>query len=354
MVIISQTGGRILGQGTYGCVFTPPLVCKDRSKPKPDPTKLGKISQVQDVKHEIQAAKDLKGAPYSSYFILPEIDSLCVPAPMEQQKEPDIAKCEPIETYGTSKMVHYQMRYGGQSVHVVMRSQMAKAYSFVTFMRQMLEMGAVLVVNGYIHADFHTNNVLVTKGMEPRLIDFGKAFPAKQINQNLIDEMWTDYMPSFPYESPDASMMIATHSKHSLSECIEDIKREKQSVINVEQVLGVSRQAQMEELKDFWRNSRSVKNEDWVSYWKTFWPVNDAWAIGAILVDLLRRRLLSVEFAKGEWAQRHEIIEGVLRGLLHSSPRKRLDCLEALALFDPMNPIVTGIGRAWLEARRKT
>jgi len=353
MVIVPQTGGRLLGQGTYGCVFTPPLLCKTKTGVKPDPKKLGKISQVQDVKHEIQAGKDLKGVPYSSYFILPEIDSLCVPAPMEQQTEPDIAKCGPIETYGTSKMVHYQMRYGGKSIHVVMRSQTAKPYSFNTFMKHMLEMGSVLIINGYVHADFHTNNVLLTNSMEPRLIDFGKAFAAKRIDQALIDEMWTDYMPSYPYESPDASMMIAAHSNHSLRECIEDIKREKQSVINVEQVLGVSRQSQMEELKDFWRNSRAVKAQDWVSYWKTYWPVNDAWGMGAILVDLLRRRLLDPKFVAGEWVHRREVIEGILRGLLQSSPRKRMDCLEALALFDPMNPIVVGPGRAWLDARRK-
>ena len=47
------------------------------------------------------------------------------------------------------------------------------------------------------------------------------------------------------------------------------------------------------------------------------------------------------------------MVKTVLRGMLRTSPRERLDCVEALAMYDPTNELVTGDdGRVWLEKKR--
>jgi hypothetical protein len=46
-------------------------------------------------------------------------------------------------------------------------------------------------------------------------------------------------------------------------------------------------------------------------------------------------------------------VKAVLRGLLRMSPAERLDCVEALALYDPTNDLVTSsMGRTWLEKKQ--
>ena len=341
-----QQGGKLVGQGTYGCVFSPPLLC--RSKIKSKPNHLGKISEYSDVKNEIQAAKDLTGVVGSQYFILPEPDSLCLPAPMDKQTEPDIGKCEAVQQRGTKNMVHYQMRFGGLPIRVVLRK--SNNYSFYTFMTQLLEIGSTLLLNGYVHGDFHMNNVLMLEDHKPRLIDFGRSFAIKTLTRDVIDGGWTKYSPGFSYESPDMSLIISIHEEVSIAQCVEDMRTQKSSMINLERILGVTREKQLVELLDFWESSKAVASKDWLSYWKMYWYTFDAWAIGAILVELLRIRLLSKEFNE-EWAKRQEVIEAVIKGLLHSSPRLRLDCLEALALVNPMHPIVKR-GKEWLKSRR--
>jgi hypothetical protein len=79
----------------------------------------------------------------------------------------------------------------------------------------------------------------------------------------------------------------------------------------------------------------------------------DAWALGHNLVGILRRLLLSKKFTDSEeWAKKQGVIKQVLQGLLQASPKKRIDAVEALALYDPMNDVVSSAsGKAWLEKK---
>jgi hypothetical protein len=44
-------GGRLIGEGTYGCVFQPPLLCKKKQIPK---SKVGKLTLQEDMNREIE------------------------------------------------------------------------------------------------------------------------------------------------------------------------------------------------------------------------------------------------------------------------------------------------------------
>ena len=47
-----MTGGKLIGQGTYGCVFSPPLLCKKKKIPQ---SKVGKLTSEDDIKAETKA-----------------------------------------------------------------------------------------------------------------------------------------------------------------------------------------------------------------------------------------------------------------------------------------------------------
>ena len=62
-------GGRLRGQGTYGCVFQPGLLCRGSKNPL-DPNKVGKITSFEDARNEIKIGKYLDDIPnYKDYVI---------------------------------------------------------------------------------------------------------------------------------------------------------------------------------------------------------------------------------------------------------------------------------------------
>ena len=62
-------GGRFLGSGTYGCVFSPPLLCK--TKRGKTTGKVGKITLEPFAAQEVQVANRIRKVPLSeNYFLL--------------------------------------------------------------------------------------------------------------------------------------------------------------------------------------------------------------------------------------------------------------------------------------------
>ena len=80
----------------------------------------------------------------------------------------------------------------------------------------------------------------------------------------------------------------------------------------------------------------------------------DAWAIGHALASTLYKLSLSNQFMKSaEWKQKSSAVKAVITGLLKASPRVRLDCVEALALYDPTNELLSSpTGKAWLQKKQ--
>ena len=81
----------------------------------------------------------------------------------------------------------------------------------------------------------------------------------------------------------------------------------------------------------------------------------DAWSIGHDLASTLYKLTQSNRFMQSaEWDKKRGIVKAVITGLLKASPRERLDCVEALALYDPMNAVVlNSSGKAWLKAKQE-
>ena len=353
----------MLGSGVYGCIFTPPLKCQSSTR-EPNKGKLGKLTDKVDVKSEILATRIFAKMPESKkYLILPELDSFCTNvAPPSQQKDRNISKCKPLEGHSMNDMVQFEVPYGGKTLHSLVDSSLrdikiiVSEFPFYDFIRDMLETGAYLALHGFIHNDLHSNNILMNKAYHPRLIDFGRSYSSHAITQELIeDHLLAQYAPNIAQIPPEVTLIDGLDEGLPLYKMLDDIRDQKDPIKNVEKVLGISRYQQIAEFSLFLKSSKAFQSGDFTAFMQLYWPVVDSWAIGHNILSVLRKLLISKQFAEStEWKRRRSLLKNILRGLLRTSPRDRLDCVEALAMYDPMNPVLlTPSGKAWLKQKQQ-
>lgn len=340
-------GGSLLGSGTYGCIFTPPLICKEG--PKASKKRLGKITEPVDFIIEETAAKVL-GPLNLPYFILPDLDSSCIPNVKQREKE--IAKCKMIkQDSDLEKVVQFTMPYGGKTLYsrIVDYDFLHGRVRFFDMMLQLLEAGAYLISSSYVHFDISINNVVINDKGQTSLIDFGQSFSSKLITPAVLDIRRKVYDPISMTEPPEITL---TQAPDQTVDNTEYVVERKSLFATAERVLGMKRVQQAAELREFWQSSRAVKNGDWLTLWKLYWPTFDSWGVGGCLLEALQPLLYNQEFVDSPMWKRHgATIKSILRGLVHANPRRRLDCVEALKLYDPDNAWFEVHGTSWIASR---
>lgn len=355
-----QSGGRVLGQGVYGCVFTPPLLCRGQTRIHPRSAgRLGKVAERDDVRPELIIGSLLKNSTSASkYVIVPDLSSLCVPEKMSRQSDPGIEDCKVFKRRDVTKMFQYEMPFGGKELKAFLKDFKidTEVFPYFRFFGEMLAIGAFLALHGIVHNDIHFGNILIDSNFHPRLIDFGRAYTNMSVTRELIEKLEAgDFDPSYHQVPPEMSVKEGIDYKVPQSQIFAEIRAKKSGLTTGERLLGMNRDKQMNELRQFVTNSQSFKNQDWVVFFKTYWPQVDSWGIGAMLILLYSRMMLNRGFTRSaEFQQKRGIVETVLRRLLRASPAKRMDCVEALALYDPSNELIaTPQGRAWLDSKRQ-
>lgn len=357
---IVQSGGKLLGKGYYGCIFQPPLLCKNKPARAPQPGKLGKLTEMQDAAQELYAAALFeKRAGAEKYLVLPQRKTLCEPLPIAQQSEKDLASCDVLQRTPFQEMRQYELDYGGNTLSKISEEYkssdaLLKVIDYPTFVQHCLEIGAFLTLNGYVHNDLHSKNIVMGADNRPRLIDYGRSFSVKQLNPLFVAELAANYDPSLGQLPPECTAMDGIDSGRSLEAILTDLRMKKPAFAYSEKFLGISRTKLENEFRTFWKRSKAAQEKDWTNLYKLYWPGFDSWGFGHICISMLRKLSFSNEFlASSSWKENGATIKTVLRGMLHPSPLKRLDCVQALFLLDPMNDLVTSsAGAAWLEHKR--
>jgi hypothetical protein len=356
-------GGRIIGNGRYGCIFDPPLICRgDKAPKKYEKGMLGKLTMPDDLGPELKAERLFHSKPEARrYMILPKIDTLCKEGPegepaleTSNQTESDLAKCPVFIKKGMDKMLHYQIEFGGKSLGSKLDStNVIRDFPFFRFMESLLEVGAYIALNGMIHNDMHFGNIVVKDDLQPRLIDFGRCYLAKDIDENMLERLEAGYDPKLLQISPETTTKDGLWEGVPFSRIMTDLYH-KSSIRYAERFFGQSRRQQVAEFKHFWNTSKCVKENDMTRLLQLYWPVIDSWSIGGLLISILHQLSLSNQFMKSEeWKRKYPVMKAVFCGLLKASPRKRLDAVEALALYAPMNRvIISSAGKAWLAKKQ--
>jgi serine/threonine protein kinase len=347
---MSVSGGSLLGQGLYGCAFTPPLKCKTKivSKGK----RVGKLTTSEEAAKESNVSSILKHIPSGSkYFIL--IDSECEPAPRENQTEQDLQKCEFIEGKPLGTVKQLQMPLGGLTLQQTPKR--ATSIEYFAMGQHLLEAGALLLTKHIVHSDLHKNNILVDSRTQCRLIDFGIAWRPDELSLSNLYLALRSFEPSITQEPPECTFVNGMYANLRYDEILEGIEHEKTILKKVSLVTGTPMYVMMRELRNFVSHSWSVKEQNWYVFYKLYWSKFDAWAIGVCLLSLLAEMLYDPSFESAtETQQRLQSTTSILKGLCQIDPGKRLDCAEALQLWAPNSSVLEEKAvKDWLQGAAK-
>lgn len=348
-----MNGGDLLGEGGYGCAFSPPLKC--RGKPKNTTNlvqkRVGKLTNDFDAYWEMVITKRLAQQPLAkNYFIL--IEEECDLDNRQEQSDPQLKDCEAIEGKRITNFKQLTMAYGGTPLSMT-KINILK-FDIFSFIQHLLEGGALLLLSGISHMDLHPENILMDEFNVPRFIDFGMAIVPEKLDSTTIE--FLKKPPNFQYmqEPPELALLWAALAGSLDEDTPGEIVKEKEIFRDIEAYFG-ERNAETE-IEIFWNSSKSIQNKDAVACIKTYWPQHDAWSIGTIIVHLLKQFTYYREFQNNPtYSRNKEVIEKVVKGLLEPSPMKRYDAIEALSVLmsgSDESYVLSELGNEWLAVRK--
>jgi len=347
-----QEGGDLLGQGVYGCAFTPPLKCRGKVK---NPTnivqgRVGKITSLQDATFEYNISQRLRAIPLATnYFVLS--DDICTPDIRTAQDEKDITKCVPLKQRRLPDFKQLSMPFGGTPLYNA-KFIVAK-FDIFEFAKHILEAGSLLLLSGIVHTDLHMGNILVDSFNVPRVIDFGMAIVPSLLTSEIVDSV--QHPPDFKFyqEPPEVSLMWAIKAEVADRDTPAEIIKQKDIFKNIQVFFGKSPQEMAAELEAFWIESKSLQQMKYMDFLKTYWPQYDAWTIGSNLVYLLKMLSFYPSFQQNPtYSKNKQLLEGVIKKLVEVNPQKRYDAIQALNELDAESYVLKTYASEWLSARK--
>ena len=186
-------GGKVIGSGTYGCVFKPPLMCEDeRERPKNYISKVMKRRNAQDEDREIKTILDLvKDIPnHEEYFMVSGV-KLCKPQlPTVRDYEDYNKKCHALLRKGikswdfgkalrNGEIMMLQIPDGGASIDDLFGEPLTEAeFSDINNALINLMVNGIVPLNNSntLHMDIKGGNIVYSKrDKKAKLIDWGLA-----------------------------------------------------------------------------------------------------------------------------------------------------------------------------------
>jgi serine/threonine protein kinase len=340
------TGGKLYDEGGYGCVFTPPLLCKGEKKPKKMIVnhKLDKLMLKDSAEFEYSIAQRVHGLPlWKNYFVV--ADSICTPASFKKQTDTTISNCSLIGNKTSSHFRLLRMNFGGVPLSkAIIEGDKNTLYDMFL---HLIEAGAILNLFGIVHRDIHMDNILIDEFNVPRMIDFNLSIDIKRpYNDSFFSH---DVNPRRIHESPDTYLVNGIARGYNVGDLINSYLNESACVEKISVYLKVDRSELRDQLVDFYKYSKSAKSGNYIGWFKSYWRTIDSWAIGSNILTILSSAMLWPEFKESEAYEHLEEIYSILRDMLNLNPAKRIDCVEALQRLDANNFIIRKYAGNWLE-----
>lgn len=338
------SGGKLLDEGMYGCIFTPPLECKTKTKKTliedPDNPPIGKLILKSAAENEYSISKVIRQIPlWKNYFIVSE--SICEPSTIQKDKQ--LSECDVLEDNKLSNFRILTMPYGGTALNIYRFN--ISTFEFTDFIIHLIECGAILNLFGIVHRDIHQGNILVDDEQVPRIIDFNLSIP---VNSNItVNKLKHSYNYVTGQEPPDSTLVNAIMLGYNYEKVIDSVIQKKPIIKKIRNILGVSEYSQKQSLEKFYLDSKSVKSGDSVKWFNNYWRTIDSWAIGVNIIDLISKLSLWPEFSLILKKNRSKLFP-VLKKLCEVSPLNRIDCVQALNYLAPNSFIIRKYGKPWL------
>ena len=360
-VIDEQVGGKLLGHGVYGCAFMPPLLCRGEVRPR-NRTFVTKLGRKEDLQGDFNKLKYLADTvpKAEEYFSVPKNKTLCQPAIKQLESKEEIERClretDAISSYQLQGLRILNMNFVGKTIRsdgaITSRTNIWKVG------HHLLEGLTLLMVNGIVHGDLHSDNVAIDALGTVRILDFGNSIfmrSMRDIKERDLENIFSrpfeslEEMTRYNQEPPEVPLYNAFFNNQNLNSVVEGIFINRPKLVrNLQLVLGISRDAIKKQVREYRTNTAYFEdNPNLVEWWKHHWHTYDAWSGGYILLGLLMDlHTMGVKFDSGRLNKMKE----ALRGLLNFNCIKRLNAAQALAIWDsPNNPIITKYAKSWIS-----
>ena len=160
-----QNGGKVLGEGNYGCIITPAYSCQNTDNIH---NKVSKLSQSQqkidyDIYKSIRKIKN-----YDKFFIIPEESCIIESKHIHNNDKLD---CKEIDL--RQKLVLNQIMIKGD--YDLYHMPTITSNKAITYFKHLLNCIRVLSINKIAHLDIKSINILIHND-KPYLIDFDDTF----------------------------------------------------------------------------------------------------------------------------------------------------------------------------------
>jgi len=193
------SGGAVIGEGTFGCVFRPHIKCKNSKNKKVEyVTKLMFESNKEIIEREMKLTEKIKKIPnYQDYFA--PIEELCN-ANMSKFNEKDKKDCGLIKKKNKYIKKIANIRFiEGDDLSDTLKGENEKDsfIYFLTMYEQILDGLQLLINKKIVHFDIKSNNMIYNKKKNKTFIfDFGLSFDIENII-NLQDIFYIEWAPEW-------------------------------------------------------------------------------------------------------------------------------------------------------------
>jgi len=319
---------KVIQEGSYGCVVSPPLKCRKSKSLKQ--RSVGKIIKIKDSKVELSMATLVKGIPgWTRYFVVSENED-CDQKNFDAHRDIYSRLCKVYGRSEDSQLAQLISPYAGSTVRSM---ALTPNFDFVASLRHVLEGVSLLNEQGICHYDLHDGNVLVDFRGTFRFIDFGAAFLGDEVDDSVVKKHTYVFSPEFQPEAPELSIQHGLSGGLQLTTSLEQTMAKKQEFALAHRLIGLSSIAQRRELIEFWLHEDTWDGTSWVPFYRKYWRKWDSWAVGVLFLHILSKCFLMPGFLE-VWPMEGVRIKTVLKGLLRSSPNERMTAEEALKALE--------------------
>jgi hypothetical protein len=272
------------------------------------------------------------------------------------QKEKDLDTCDIITGKDISHLRILRMNYGGEGVDTYQIN--IHKFNFRNFVISGLEAISLLLLNSIAHMDLHSGNALIGPDQTIKIVDWNLALDVT-VEPDAESRLLHSHTLKLTQESPDYLLMNAVYKRRlnrastipNEAKLIEDMLDQKPILKKQRAILGMTRDEQRNGIYSFIRESAAYQAGNFNAWFKTFWRMNDSWAIAAMIVGMISKLSLWPDYVfPPEFTGSTSKGFQVLRKMSNTNPFERHDAIQGLAELYPENPIITTYAGAWLKS----
>ena len=237
-------GGKLISQGTFGCVYYPQKKCDgfdSRKKKQRHITKL--VVDNKYMKHELDIGKIIQSIPSYALYFSPAIDENCNLKPAALTRMNKNGKCNVIKKHKErNKHVKFHLTKSPYVSDTTLQKHLASlSYhtlimdTYIQVFSSMLEIIEKMQSKHIIHFDLHEKNIMM-KGDRPLVIDFGISFLRNKMidaasNRSELKDIFYFFAPQASHVPPEIHYIgFLLHERDSLQGDFQNWKYVKDSI----------------------------------------------------------------------------------------------------------------------------